>query len=409
MRVGVCGGGVFGNVFLSVIASHSSVDDVAVADVDPGRRREMADLAGTESTYSSFDELCAAKDVDAVGIFTPPWLHVEHTLQALRSGKHVLCAVPAALTLEDLDSVVEEVKRSGLVYMNAETSTYYPSFVYCRERFRNGDFGELVIGNANNLHHPRHYSFYNRDFYSNFPPMLYATHTVAMLTGTTGQRLTRVAATGFSGLHPEMYSFRRLDAYRENEHGAESGLFTTEAGGICQVTEGRLVSCQGGTDVLFSLHGTEGSFEEQVGRQIWSSADPAEAVDLNETLLMYGDGPAERPSVLPRRDLPLFGSSGLPPSELPFDAPVTNRFAVGILRSIAYLTDDFVRGCTTGRRFFCDAWQAARFCAPGIAAYESAARGGEWREVPDFGIHPDGPWRPDTDDVPSERGEKDEE
>ena len=49
--------------------------------------------------------------VDAVVITTPNHLHAEQTERSLRAGKHVLCEIPPALSLEDAQRVTR-VSRS---------------------------------------------------------------------------------------------------------------------------------------------------------------------------------------------------------------------------------------------------------------------------------------------------------
>lgn len=49
-------------------------------------------------------------------------------------------------------ALVDAARATGLTYMLGETSYYYPSTLYCRERFRRGDFGRFVYGEAEYLH-----------------------------------------------------------------------------------------------------------------------------------------------------------------------------------------------------------------------------------------------------------------
>jgi hypothetical protein len=56
--------------------------------------------------------------------------------------------------------------------------------------------------------------------------------------------------------------------------------------------------------------------------------------------------------------------------------------------SHAFLVDDFVRACADGTTPPNNVWMAARYALPGIVAHESAVRGGELLEVPDFGDPP---------------------
>lgn len=60
-------------------------------------------------------------------------MHGPQAVQALRAGKHVFSAVPAGVTLEEVAALVETVRETGLIYMLAETSYYYPSTLFCRD------------------------------------------------------------------------------------------------------------------------------------------------------------------------------------------------------------------------------------------------------------------------------------
>jgi len=46
--------------------------------------------------------------------FTQRWSHAPLAIRALKAGKHVYSAVPAAVTLEELDELVKTVEETGL-------------------------------------------------------------------------------------------------------------------------------------------------------------------------------------------------------------------------------------------------------------------------------------------------------
>jgi len=50
-----------------------------------------------------------------------------------------------------------------------------------------------------------------------------------------------------------------------------------------------------------------------------------------------------------------------------------------------FLVDDFVKSVSQHRLPPNNAWQAARYCIPGLIAHESSLRGGEMLTIPDFG------------------------
>ena len=61
----------------------------------------------------------------------------------------------------------------------------------------------------------------------------------------------------------------------------------------------------------------------------------------------------------------------------------------GHMASHQLLIDDFVTAAYYGRMPTVNAWKAARYTIPGLLAHESALRGGEPIDVPDFGEAPE--------------------
>ena len=63
--------------------------------------------------YTSYDDVLADENVDAVAICTPSGHHAQQTIDALYSGKHVVVEKPMALTSADCDRIIEAVKETG--------------------------------------------------------------------------------------------------------------------------------------------------------------------------------------------------------------------------------------------------------------------------------------------------------
>src|SRR5579871_3425060 len=119
IRLGLVGGG-FACAF--PFHEHPNATVTAVADPRPDRRDRLRDRFQCDNTYATLDELLRDSSVDAVGIFTPAPDHARHSIAALKAGKHVLSAVPAAFTLEQCQELLDTVRSTGLTYMMAETS-----------------------------------------------------------------------------------------------------------------------------------------------------------------------------------------------------------------------------------------------------------------------------------------------
>src|SRR4051812_24006554 len=83
---------------------------VAVASRDVARSRNFiaecqahAPMQATPRALGSYEELLAAKDVDAVYIPLPTGLRKEWVLRAAAAGKHIVCEKPCAVSAADLE------------------------------------------------------------------------------------------------------------------------------------------------------------------------------------------------------------------------------------------------------------------------------------------------------------------
>ena len=395
MRIGVCGAGSFAGSFIPLFQAHPLVDEVVLAEALPDRRAEQAARFGVARAVAGLDDLCAT-DVDAIALFTQRWLHGPQAVQALRAGKHVYSAIPAAVTLDEVQALVRAVEETGLVYMTGETSYYYPATLYCRRRFRDGDFGRFVYGEAEYLHDMSH-GFYAAYQHSggaawkrtaSFPPMLYPTHSVSMILSVTGARLTSVSCLGYVDGEDDGV-FRPEVSLWGNAFSNETALFRTSDGGMCRINEFRRVGLAGGASVRLSLYGTRGSFEEQTNARVWNTLDVREQEDV-APLLECKDLPVpagERAGLPAALQEDFFkGLAAVHPAErLPAAfAGLRN----GHYGSHQFLVCDFLEAIDRGEPPPNNVWASARYCVPGIVAHESAQREGARLEIPDFGDPP---------------------
>ncbi|MBM3213078.1 Gfo/Idh/MocA family oxidoreductase, partial [Candidatus Poribacteria bacterium] len=155
ISIGLVGVGMFGSSFIQLFRDHPDVHRLVLCDLKADRLAEQARRFGISETYSSLDDICKS-DIDALAIITQPWLHVRQAVQAMKSGKHVYTAVPAARSLDECDELVETVKKTGMIYMNGETSYFRPQAVFCRQKAKEGAFGEFIFCQAEYFHDLSH-------------------------------------------------------------------------------------------------------------------------------------------------------------------------------------------------------------------------------------------------------------
>ena len=197
IRIGVVGGN-FGHSFYW--HEHPNCIVEAVSDLRPERRSALMQTYRCDKSYESLEKLIRDKNIDAVAVFTPAPDHARHCVAALRAGKHLICAVPAAMSLEECWQLIDTVKQTGLTYMMAETSYYQQHTISARKCFQEGQFGHLYYTESE-YHHAGLESLWfengQRTWRYGYPPMHYPTHCTAHLVGVTGERLTEVSCLGW--------------------------------------------------------------------------------------------------------------------------------------------------------------------------------------------------------------------
>ena len=396
LKIGICGTGQFAGSFIPLFKAHPMVEEVYTAELLPERRQREAQRFGIQKTFDSLDELIKS-DVDAIVLMTQRWMHAPQAVKALKAGKHVYSAVPAATSMEELNELVETVKSTGLTYMMGETSYYYPVTIYCRERFAAGDFGRFVYGEAEYLH-DMSVGFYEAYQYSggenwkqtaSYPPMLYPTHSVSMILSVTGSRMTEVSCMGFVDQHDDGV-FRADVSLWKNTFSNETALFRTADGGMCRINEFRRVGYRAHPEVRMSLFGTEGNFEEQTHGRVWNTRNLNETANLSDLLACKPPSQMDRAEyehIAP--DLRLGFFTGVSPVH-PVDRLPAEFIGLpnGHEGSHQFLVLDFLEAILNERLPTVNVWEAARYNVPGIVAHESAKRNGELLKIPDFGEAP---------------------
>src|SRR5579859_3836112 len=125
---------------------------VGVMDVVPGKADEFAKEYGIPESYTSLPDLLANKEIEAVIVSTPPFAHMQPTLDSLAAGKHVLCEKPFSLVPAEAERIVEAADRSGKF------------LAVCSARYRHGQapmqaHKMVAAGELGHVYHARSSSF----------------------------------------------------------------------------------------------------------------------------------------------------------------------------------------------------------------------------------------------------------
>ena len=190
----------FGAAFAPIYKLHPRVRRVTLCDTDAVVLHDTGEAFSIDDRRMSLDEILADPDIDAVHLVTPIPCHAQQTIRVLESGKHCACTVPMATTLEDIQKIIDTVRRTGKQYMMMETSVYTRHFWYARAMQENGEFGKIQFLRGA---HYQDMEFWPQ-YWLGLPPMHYSTHAVSPLLALTGRQALSVRCLGSGIMRDEL-------------------------------------------------------------------------------------------------------------------------------------------------------------------------------------------------------------
>lgn len=115
----------------------------SIASRGQGRAAEAAARLGIPKSHSSYADLVADPEVEAVYIPLPNNLHAEWAMAALDAGKHVLCEKPLAMDAAQARAMAAKAKSKGLLLMEAFMYRFHPQWLRARDIVASGELGRL--------------------------------------------------------------------------------------------------------------------------------------------------------------------------------------------------------------------------------------------------------------------------
>lgn len=139
---GVIGVGTWGQLHAKVYGSTPSAQLAAVCDSNAERAREIGNACGAAAVYSDYRELLADKNVRAVSIVLPDFLHREAVIAAAEAGKHILVEKPLATTEADARAMIDAARAAGVHLFVDFHNRWSPLFNPLKNALDDGELGE---------------------------------------------------------------------------------------------------------------------------------------------------------------------------------------------------------------------------------------------------------------------------
>jgi len=151
-RVGtaVIGTGNRGSYLLQGVLEHPEAKVTAVCDIKPDRLDKAATLAARDNPKALRDwrQVLERSDVEAVYIATPPHLHAEMAIAALKAGKHVYCEKPIGITPASVRDLVKAARSTSKVFQAGQQMRSYRQIGEAIRKIREGAIGDILMVKA---------------------------------------------------------------------------------------------------------------------------------------------------------------------------------------------------------------------------------------------------------------------
>jgi predicted dehydrogenase len=141
--IGMIGTGFARKVQIPAFLACENVRIASVASGSIENARATAADAGAAHFTADWHETMQREDVDLVCITTPPNLHLEMALEAVRCGKHILCEKPMAMNVAEAAEMTRAAAESPILALIDHELRFQPGRLKAYEMLREGTIGKV--------------------------------------------------------------------------------------------------------------------------------------------------------------------------------------------------------------------------------------------------------------------------
>ena len=143
IKWGIIGLGRIATSFANDLLLVADAEIYAVASRNQDKANAFAEKFGAVKAYNNYDELINDADIDILYIATPHHVHASLSIEALNSGKHVLCEKPIAMNFKDASAMIKASRENQKFFMEAFWTRFNPSIRETLSKIRGNEIGEV--------------------------------------------------------------------------------------------------------------------------------------------------------------------------------------------------------------------------------------------------------------------------
>ena len=367
LRTAIVGLG-FGAEFIPIHQRHPHAELVAICQRSREKLDQVGKAYGVERRYQDYADLLKDNQIDAVHINSPIPDHAAMTLAALEAGKHVMCTVPMATSVEDCKKIVDLASKTGLKYMMAETVVYAREFLFIKQLSDRGDLGKIQFVQASHQQDMDGWP----NYWPGLPPMHYATHCVGPCLALERKDAEEVSCFGSGRIREELIKHYSSPFAIESAH-----VKLRDSDVVARVIRSLFDTARQYRE-SFDVYGSKASFEWQLCENEQPVLHTAKKPEPEiPTRVPVPDFAQLLPEPIQR-----FTTGGV------YDADDHQHLSFtqggGHGGSHPHLVHEFVTALVEGRDPYPNAKQSANWTCTGILAHESAIKGGAIMKLPEW-------------------------
>lgn len=112
-------------------------------DIIPDRADALREKFGGEYALADYKQILCDKELDAVSVCVPNYLHAPISIDFLNAGKSVLCEKPAAMNYEEVMKMQKAADENGCILNIGVVNRYNTAVNKIKELIAQGKIGEI--------------------------------------------------------------------------------------------------------------------------------------------------------------------------------------------------------------------------------------------------------------------------
>jgi UDP-N-acetyl-2-amino-2-deoxyglucuronate dehydrogenase len=148
IKIGLVGCGAIGSRHAQEIIN-KGFKLAGICDIDQQKVKYHEELYQAKGFVDLNEMLYCLPELDLVSICTPNYLHAEQSILCLRSGKHVLCEKPMAISEEDARKMVTVSHETGKKLWVVKQNRFNPPVVFVKRLIDEEKLGKILSFQVN--------------------------------------------------------------------------------------------------------------------------------------------------------------------------------------------------------------------------------------------------------------------